>query len=190
MPVPGDALDAASFRPEVPPACTFVHMAGVAKPNPAKRALFREIDQVSFDASLDAAMATHVSHFIYISVAQPAPVMKSYIEVRKSCESRLRSSGLRATILRPWYVLGPGHWWPYVLLPFYALAERVGPWSAGARRLGLVTRAQMTSAIVWAVQHPAEDWRVIDVPGIRACANLSRGSIAGSSARTLSEPAH
>jgi hypothetical protein len=26
-------------------------------------------------------------------------------------------SGLNTTILRPWYVLGPGHYWPYLLKP-------------------------------------------------------------------------
>ena len=58
-----------------------------------------------------------VQHFVYISVAHPAPMMKAYIEVRSQCEAMIRQSGMNATILRPWYVLGPGHRWPYLLLP-------------------------------------------------------------------------
>jgi len=45
--------------------------------------------------------------------------MKAYIAVREECEEIIQESGLNATILRPWYVLGPGHRWPYMLLPMY-----------------------------------------------------------------------
>jgi uncharacterized protein YbjT (DUF2867 family) len=31
-------------------------------------------------------------------------------EARTRCEEMIRESGLNATILRPWYVLGPGHY--------------------------------------------------------------------------------
>ena len=31
---------------------------------------------------------------------------------------------MTATIVRPWYVLGPGHRWPLALVPLYRLAER------------------------------------------------------------------
>jgi hypothetical protein len=72
--------------------------------------------------------------------------------------------------VRPWYVLGPGHRWPWILLPFYALAEMLPATRDGARRLGLVTLAQMTRALVHAVEHPPPPGapRIVDVPGIRA----------------------
>jgi uncharacterized protein YbjT (DUF2867 family) len=35
--------------------------------------------------------------------------MKAYIEVHAECEALVRQSGMNATILRPWYILGPGH---------------------------------------------------------------------------------
>src|SRR5437762_2792671 len=41
-----------------------------------------------------------------VSVAHPAPAMKAYIEVRTRCEELIRTSGLHATILRPWYSAG------------------------------------------------------------------------------------
>ena len=43
----------------------------------------------------------------------------------------------------PWYVLGPGHRWPYLLLPMYKLMELLPSTRAGATRLGLVTLEQM-----------------------------------------------
>ena len=51
------------------------------------------------------------------------PMMKAYIQVRSECEAMIRESGMNATILRPWYVLGPGHRWPYLLLPVYKIME-------------------------------------------------------------------
>ena len=39
---------------------------------------------------------------------------------------------------RPWYVLGPGHRWPYLLLPIYKFAELIPKTRKGALRLGLV----------------------------------------------------
>jgi hypothetical protein len=37
----------------------------------------------------------------------------------------VRESGMNATILRPWYVLGPGRQWPLLLKPMYWLMERI-----------------------------------------------------------------
>ena len=62
---------------------------------------------------------------MYLSVAQPAPMMKAYIAVRAECEAEILTAGLNATILRPWYVLGPGHRWPYVLIPLYRVLEMI-----------------------------------------------------------------
>jgi uncharacterized protein YbjT (DUF2867 family) len=74
-----------------------------------------------------------------VGVAHPAPAMHAYIAARSACEAELQASMLNATILRPWYVLGPGHRWPYALIPFYWLAKRIPSTREGARRLGLVT---------------------------------------------------
>jgi hypothetical protein len=73
------------------------------------------VDLVSCRGAVEAARAAGVQHFIYVSVAQPAPVMKAYIRVRSECEAMICQSGMNSTILRPWYVLGPGH--PLALLP-------------------------------------------------------------------------
>jgi nucleoside-diphosphate-sugar epimerase len=84
----------------------------------------------------------------------------------------IRENGLKATILRPWYVLGPGHWWPYSLVPVYWILEHL-PWTApGARRLGLVTLPQMIGALVRAVETPATEVRIWDVATIRGAAML------------------
>ena len=87
--------------------------------SPAKAAEFQAIDRASGLGAIAAAQQAGIQHFIYLSVAQPAPVMKSYIAVRRECEQALLASGMNVTVVRPWYVLGRGHRWPYVLLPMY-----------------------------------------------------------------------
>jgi len=170
--VEGNALEKSTFAPHVPPADTFIQLVGVSRPSPSKAEQFRAIDLVSARASVDAATEAGVRHFIYISVAHPASVMKEYIAVRCEGEKFVRQSGLNATILRPWYVLGPGHRWAYLLLPVYWLLECFPQTRAGARRLGLVTIQQMLSALVQAVENPPMGIRAWEVIDIRASAKI------------------
>jgi len=163
----GNALEKESFAKSVSPSDTFVQLVGVAHPSPAKGEQFRAIDLVSARASISAAAEAKIQHFVYVSVARPAPMMKEYIAVRAEGESLLRATGLNATILRPWYVLGPGHRWPYALIPAYWICELFPPTREGARRLGLVTLNQMLAALVRAVENPASGVRILEVPEIR-----------------------
>lgn len=165
--VRGNALDCSSFMNAVPPADTYVHLVGVSHPNPSKAEQFRTIDRAAVQASVPAAVAAGVRHFVYVSVAQPAPVMKAYIQVRAECEALIRASGLNATFVRPWYVLGPGHRWPYVLAPMYWLFEKIPSTRATATRLGLVTLSQMVNALVWSIENPASGVRILEVERIR-----------------------
>jgi uncharacterized protein YbjT (DUF2867 family) len=168
----GDALDANSFVDAIAPADTVVHLVGVSRPNPSKAKQFEAIDLASVHASLRGARMTGVRHFVYVSVAQPAPVMHAFLAVRAEAERLVRASGIAATILRPWYVLGPGHWWPYALLPLYRLLERIPSTRASAQRLGLVRIEQMTAALVRAIEGPARRGaRIVETPAIR---NASR----------------
>jgi NAD(P)-dependent dehydrogenase (short-subunit alcohol dehydrogenase family) len=119
--VMGDALDAGSFLADLGPDDTLVHLVGTPHPSPAKAAEFRRVDLPSIEASVTAASAAGVAHLVYVSVAHPAPVMAAYIAVRSAGEAAIARARLTATVLRPWYVLGPGHWWPVVLLPIYGI---------------------------------------------------------------------
>jgi uncharacterized protein YbjT (DUF2867 family) len=163
----GNALDAASFASAVAPADTFVQLVGTPHPSPANAKEFVAVDLASIRASTDAAAGAGVRHFVYVSVAHPAPVMHAYIAARAEGEALLAAAGLPATILRPWYVLGPGHRWAAALAPLYWVAERVPPSRDTARRLGLVTLAQMVAALVYAVEHPPDATRLVEVPDIR-----------------------
>jgi uncharacterized protein YbjT (DUF2867 family) len=165
--VRGSALDGTTFSAGAAAADTFVHLTGVAHPAPWKGREFRAIDFASLRATLNAAVSAGASHFVYVSVAHPAPVMREYIQVRSECEELLRASGIPSTILRPWYVLGPGHRWPLAIKPVYRLLETLPSTRESARRLGLLTLEQMVSALGWAVENSSPEMRILDVPAIR-----------------------
>src|SRR6202163_949790 len=166
--VQGDTLDKNSFLSQIPPAETFVQLVGVTHPNPAKKDEFRAVARASARAAIEAAREAGIRHFVYVSVAQPAPVMKFYIQVRAEAEKMIRESGMNATILRPWYVLGPGRRWPVLLKPMYWLMERIPSTRESAQRLGLVPLEQMVGALVRSVESPVQGVRVLGVPEIRA----------------------
>jgi uncharacterized protein YbjT (DUF2867 family) len=168
----GDALDKSSYLAQIAPADTFVHLVGVAHPSPAKSAQFRSIDLVAAKAAIEAAAEAGLQHLIYL-MAQPAPMMKAYIAVRAECEALIRERRLNATILRPWYVLGPGHRWPYVLIPVYWMLGNLPTTREGAQRLGLLTLPQMIESLVEAVECPATGVSVKGVPDIRRAPKLS-----------------
>jgi uncharacterized protein YbjT (DUF2867 family) len=174
----GNALDESSYARHVAPSDTFVQLVGVAHPAPSKAAEFRKVDLIGGLGAVSAATMAGIRHFVYLSVGQPAPMMKAYVAVRAQCEAAIRQVGLNATILRPWYVLGPGHWWPYLLVPAYKLAELLPPTRGGAQRLGLVTLDQLTLALVAAVENPVQEIRIVSVPENRTARMLDRPSIA------------
>ena len=164
----GDALDAASFAAAIPKQATLVHLVGTPQPNPSKAAEFERVDLGSIRATTTAAQRAGASHIVYVSVAHPAPVMQAYIAARVEGEALVAATGIPATILRPWYVLGPGHRWPMLLLPLYALLRLLPATRESAERLGLVTQAQMNAALLDAVANPPDaGMRIVEVPGIR-----------------------
>ena len=145
-----------------------MQLVGVSHPSPAKAAGFRSIDLASAKTGVEAARFACVRHFIYVSVAHPAPVMKEYIAARSEAEEAIRASGLNATILRPWYVLGPGRRGPLLLLPMDWARGGLPRTRDSARRLGLVTIEQMIATMARAVEQPAMGIRIVEVPQIRS----------------------
>jgi uncharacterized protein YbjT (DUF2867 family) len=165
-----DAFDVAQLAAALSGCNAIVHLIGTPNPNPRKAQEFDRVDLGSARVCATAAKRAGVAHFIYVSVAQPAPVMQAYVAARQAAESGIRDTGLAATFLRPWYVLGPGHRWPLLLAPFYAAAGLIPRLREGTRRLGLVTLDQMVRCLVRAVEGapPTGTQRVVDVADIRA----------------------
>jgi uncharacterized protein YbjT (DUF2867 family) len=167
--VVANALSAADVAAALTPDTTLVHLVGTPHPSPSKAAEFKAVDLPAALASVAAAAEQSVAHLVYVSVAHPAPVMEAYIASRVAAEAAITDAGLTATVLRPWYVLGPGHRWPMVLTPLYAILRRFSSTRESAERLGLVTIDQMVAALVRAVEHQPTSGtiRVMDVTEIR-----------------------
>ena len=72
-----------------------------------------------------------------------------------------------ATILRPWYVLGPGRRWPVILKALYWVMGLIPSTRESAERLGLVTLEQMVATLVRSVENPPQGVRILSVPEIR-----------------------
>ena len=165
--VAGDPFSSDELARACAPGDTFVHLIGTPRPNPSKAQQFLDVDLASARAAAAAAARAGAGHFVYVSVAQPAPVMQAYVAARRQGEEAVRASGVPATILRPWYVLGAGHWWPYALVPIYKLFERMPSRRETALRLGLVTHKQMVTALMRAIEDGPSGPRLLDVPAIR-----------------------
>lgn len=166
-PVEGNALDENTFKEYVKDCDTFIQLVGVSHPSPAKREEFKKIDLASVTASVNAAKYAGVKHFVYLSVAQPAPMMKDYIEVRKKGEEMLTENKINASVIRPWYIIGPGHYWPIILKPIYKIAELIPATREQAINLGLVTLQQMLNTILFAVENPPDGIKIYKTEEIR-----------------------
>jgi uncharacterized protein YbjT (DUF2867 family) len=169
MAVIGNALETKSVESALRSGDTVIHLVGTPHPTASKADQFEKIDLVSIRAAVMAAKNIGAAHLIYVSVAQPAPMMQAYLWVRTLGETMIRESGLTATILRPWYVLGPGRQWPVLIKPLYQLAEKIPALRPTAERLGLITIEQMITALISAVENPPVPGqrRILDVSAMR-----------------------
>jgi len=162
-------FDADSFAAAIPPGATFIQLLGVAHPGPKKKEQFRSIDFASVKASAEAAKNAGVAHFVYVSVAQtPTRIMHHYQQCRAEGEACIGATGIPATFIRPWYVVGPGHYWPLFLLPLYKVLEWIPATSQQAKALRLVSLQQMLHTLLYAVENPpASGVNIIEIEDIR-----------------------
>lgn len=167
--VMANAFDAITFQNHIPANSVFVQLLGVPHPNPKKAQLFRDIDLNSVKQSVQAAKSANVAHFIYVSVAmEPSSIMHAYQQARMEGEESCKKAGLNCTFIRPWYVLGPGHWWPVILLPIYMIARLIPSLKHKAREFGLVTISQMIKTLVRAVESQPKSLQITGIKEIRS----------------------
>ena len=164
----GDPFEPGDLIREMPRDGVIVQLLGVPHPSPKKRDLFCQVDLPSVRATAEAASRAGAAHFVYVSVAQePTNIMKDYQAVRAEGERCILEKGLPHTFLRPWYVVGPGHWWPLLLWPVYAVLGWLPATRHKAQALALVSIGQMLDALLAAVEQPEKMKEIIDVPAIR-----------------------
>lgn len=167
--VVADAFDASTYVRSIAAGSIFIHLLGVSHPGPSKKTLFYSVDLASAKVAADAAAKAGVVHFIYMSVAQyPVKMMTSYQDARLQSEQAIQATGLPATFIRPWYIIGPGHYWPLLLQPLFKLMEFIPATATKATSLALVYLPQLLAILLQAVQQPPkEGTRIIEIAAIR-----------------------
>jgi len=167
--ITGKPFDAHSFEKYISPSDIFVQLLGVSHPSPKKKELFKTIDLVSVKESVKACTAAGAKYFIYVSVAQtPTSIMKDFQSIRAEAESIVRNSKMNVTFIRPWYVVGPGHYWPLIFFPVFKLLEIIPFTKEKAKRLSLITLNQMLDALIYAIENPNEGIRIIEIEDIKS----------------------
>ena len=163
--VVADPLQLDSYTADISPGDTVVHLIGVPHPSPAKAKQFREM--TGFDSGCGQGGRRCRRPPLCLSErCPPAPVMKAFIAVRQRAKIA-RATGIPSTSVRPWYVLGPGHWWPYPLCHFSGSPNACPEPGIRPGVSGLVTVRQLVAALVWAVENGSDGFQIIDVPTIR-----------------------
>ena len=159
-----DPFDASSFQQWIPKGATFIHLLGVSHASPRKKQTFTDIDLRSVKTAADAAMAANVSHFIYLSTAMAEHgVRKNHRAIRKQGEAYVLSKHLPCTFIRPWYVVGPGRYWPLCFLPVYGLAKTVPQWKQKAKGKEFIGINPLLRTITKAIETPPQKQRVFEV---------------------------
>lgn len=161
-PLVADPLDHSTFVDAIRGFDAFIQLIGTPSPNPAKVEEFRRIDGGAGKEGALACTAAGIGQYIYLSVPLDLPIMTSYVAVRAEVEALIRELGLHATIIRPFYVLGPGRRWPYLVMPLLWLSRIVPGLAQRTRSMIFNTRDQVVHAIVHAVLHPPTGVDVID----------------------------
>ncbi|CAN5841374.1 hypothetical protein BH10BAC2_BH10BAC2_50060 [soil metagenome] len=166
--VTADPFDAGSFTKQIPKDATFIQLLGVPHPRPKKKEQFKTIDLASAKASATAAENAGVKHFVYVSVAQtPTSIMYDYQQCRAEAEMAIRATNIPATFIRPWYVIGPGHYWPLFFLPLFKLLEWIPATSAKAKALRVVYLKQMLNALIDAAENEATNINIVEIDDLR-----------------------
>jgi hypothetical protein len=93
--------------------------------------------------------------------------MKDFQQVRAEGERILLQQNFTSVFIRPWYVLGPGHWWPVILKPFFWIAKLIPSKREAAKHLDTVTIKQITNTLFYVIKNPSSTNCVYDVSKIK-----------------------
>lgn len=150
-----NAFEAMDLKEHIPQGCTVIQLLGVPHPGPSKKEQFKKIDLASAEASARAAQLARAGYFIYISVAQtPSGVMQAYQDCRAEAEAAITATGIPSTIIRPWYVIGPGHYWPLLIQPVLTLLKWIPVTAKKAKAFRIVYLKQLLNTLIYAVENP------------------------------------
>lgn len=104
--------------------------------------------------------------------------MQDYQQCRAEGEAAILATQIPATMIRPWYVVGPGHYWPLLLQPLFTILEWIPATSKKAKALRLVTLKQMLQTLLYSVENvPAAGVRIIEIDEIKKSGSDSTAQV-------------
>ncbi|MBK8485050.1 MAG: NAD(P)H-binding protein [Saprospiraceae bacterium] len=163
-----DVFNPESWKEHIPKDCIFIHLLGVAHPSPQKKAAFLNIDRRALKDVANVANERNSKAFIYLSVAmEPSSIMKDFQEAKSLGEKYLESLHLNSIFVRPWYIIGPGHWWPIFFIPLFKLLEIIPATSMKARKFSLITIHQMISSLIYIINHIDKVPKYVEIENLK-----------------------
>jgi nucleoside-diphosphate-sugar epimerase len=86
-PIIGDIFDRSTYGWSIGEDSVVIHLVGTPRPSPLKAKEFERVDLPAARECIDAAREGRAKHFVYVSVAQPAPTMHAYVSERARVEA-------------------------------------------------------------------------------------------------------
>ena len=93
--------------------------------------------------------------------------MRHFQRARAKGEALLNQSKIPASFIRPWYVLGAGHWWPILLKPAYSIAKLIPSKKEAAQKLEIVTISQMIKTLAFSIRSQPLENRYYEVSDMK-----------------------
>lgn len=155
-----------------------IHMVGTRRKQIKETGLgYDEVDVAS--AMLMVERMRHVSARRLLLLSAGAIGHSAYVMSKQRAEEVVIHSGLRWTIFRPAFLLGPGQQWPRAIGPMLRLMGHFpDPVGDVARRAGNLTREELGLSMLWALDAPEAIGKILDVPEMRRTARLGAEALA------------
>jgi hypothetical protein len=142
------------------------HVRSPRSSRPSQSEQFRE-DLVSCREAVKAARQGGIRHFVYLSVAHPAPRMKAFQAVRAEVSRWFLNPAFPQLSFGRGMCSDRDGSWPVILKPFYAMARALPPIRDGEIRFTLVTLEQITQTLAWAVENRPKHLQVFELSQIK-----------------------
>lgn len=148
-------------------ADALVHLVGIRRKETSSTGKdYEDIDVGSAIASIDALKRSSTRRILILTAADIGNSF--YVRCKRKVETMVKEAGLRWTIFRPSFIIGPGQEWPVILTPFLWAFGLVPGYIGAKTRLAQNIRLEaLVKAFVMAFEDDSTIGKSLDVPDIR-----------------------
>lgn len=148
-------------------ADALVHLVGIRLKEARKTGKnYEDVDVGSAIASIEAIKRSSTRRILMLTAADIGNSF--YVRCKRKVETLVKEAGLRWTIFRPSFIIGPGQEWPVIMTPFlWAIGHLPGYIGRKARLAQNIRLEALAKAFVAAFEDDSTIGRTLDVPDIR-----------------------